>query len=223
MARANDEFDRLADALLAANARGQKVLAMAGCCRGEGATTLLLCCLGDWPSAASNWCWSTPISAARDSPSDSACSRKLVGTKRRTKTQRLWIKQSSRPPSNNLALSGPRAGIADGPHDRRLVAAGPCLDTLKNHYEMVLVDLGPLENIESIGDVLCQTDRRRKDRRRSVGSQSAHHVGRTPWPTSSEQLTASGVALAGLIENFVAVSADGGVTVVRAHVSFEDR
>ena len=43
VARAAEEFNRLADALLAANARGQKALAIAGCCRGEGATTLLLC------------------------------------------------------------------------------------------------------------------------------------------------------------------------------------
>ena len=35
--------DRLADALVAINARGQKVLALGGWYRGEGATTLLLC------------------------------------------------------------------------------------------------------------------------------------------------------------------------------------
>ena len=43
IARAAEELDRLADALLAANSQGRKVLAMAGCRRGEGATTLLLC------------------------------------------------------------------------------------------------------------------------------------------------------------------------------------
>ena len=43
MARAAEELDRLADALLAAGRQGQKVLAIGGCRRGEGATTLLLC------------------------------------------------------------------------------------------------------------------------------------------------------------------------------------
>ena len=38
-----DELGRLTDALVAAMTRGQKVLALSGCRRGEGATTLLLC------------------------------------------------------------------------------------------------------------------------------------------------------------------------------------
>jgi len=43
MARADEEFDRLADAILAMNAQGKKVLAFGSRRRGEGTTTLLLC------------------------------------------------------------------------------------------------------------------------------------------------------------------------------------
>ena len=38
-----DELDHLADAILAVNNQGEKVLAIGGCHRGEGATTMLLC------------------------------------------------------------------------------------------------------------------------------------------------------------------------------------
>lgn len=43
IARAGEELDRLADAMLEVHKQGNRVLGIAGCHRGEGATTLLLC------------------------------------------------------------------------------------------------------------------------------------------------------------------------------------
>ena len=203
MARAAEEFDRLADALLAANARGQKVLAMAGCCRGEGATTLLLC-------------------AARRLAErgvklvlvDADLSRPRLAKRLGVELQSGWNETSGEDATflanavveaaaNNLALSAIREPApTDEPKRGDWSRLAPCLDTLKNHYEMVLVDLGPLESIESIGDFFDRT----------VGGKiDAVLLVRNPRITSEarladveQQLTASGVALAGLIENFVA-------------------
>jgi Mrp family chromosome partitioning ATPase len=201
MARAAEEFDRLADALLAANARGQKVLAMAACCRGEGATTLLLC-------------------AARRLAErgvklvlvDADLSRPRLAKRLGVSLQSGWNEKPDQDATflsnavieaaaNNLALSAirePTGEQARGDCSR----LASCLDTLKGHYEMVLVDLGPLENIESLDDYFRQTIDGKID-----GVLLVHN----PRITSEarladveEQLTAANVALAGLIENFVA-------------------
>ena len=205
MARAAEEFDRLADALLAANVRGQKVLAMAGCCRGEGATTLLLC-------------------AARQLAErgvklvlvDADLGRPRLAKRLGVELQSGWNETSGQgaafflanavveAAANNLALSAIRE---PAPADEQQTSGdcsrlAPCLDILKSHYEMVLVDLGPLEKNESLGDFFAQT----------VGGKiDAVLLVHNPRITSEarladveEQLTAAGVALAGLIENFVA-------------------
>jgi Mrp family chromosome partitioning ATPase len=105
--------------------------------------------------------------------------------------------------ASNLALSGVREPAS--PNDRACgdwSRLAPCIKTLKNHYEMVLVDLGPLEDIESIGDSLGRT---------TGGKIDAVLLVRNPRLTTEarlaaveQQLTAAGVALAGVIENFVA-------------------
>ncbi len=201
MARAAEEFDRLADALLAANARGQKVLAMASCCRGEGTTTLLLC--------AARRLAERGIKLVLV---DADLNRPRLAKRLGVELQSGWNEHSGEDATflgnavvesaaNNLALAAVREPTDD--HNRgdwsRLA---PCLDTLKNHYEMVLVDLGPLESIESVGDFLGRT----------VGGKiDGILLVRNPRITSEarlaaeqEQLNSSGVALAGLIENFVA-------------------
>ena len=203
MARAAEEFDRLADALLAANARGQKVLAMAGCCRGEGATTLLLC-------------------AARRLAErgvklvlvDADLARPRLGKRLGVELQAGWNETSVEDAAflshaivesaaNNLALAAIREPVTTNGHARGDCSRlAPCLDTLKSQYEMVLVDLGPLESIESVSDFF----------ERMVGGKiDAVLLVRNPRITSEarladveSQLTASDVALAGLIENFVA-------------------
>ncbi len=203
MARAAEEFDRLADALLAANARGQKVLAMAGCCRGEGATTLLLC-------AARRLAERGVKLVLVDADLKRPRLAKRLGVELQSGWNELAGQDATflanavvEAAANNLALSAireptPTGGQTCGDWSR----LAPCLDTLKNHYEMVLVDLGPLENFESIGDFFGRT----------VGGKiDAILLVRNPRITSEarvadveSQLTASAVALAGLIENFVA-------------------
>ena len=201
MARAAEEFDRLADALLAANARGQKVLAMTGCCRGEGTTTLLLC-------------------AARRLAErgvklvlvDADLSRPRLAKRLGVELQSGWNETPGEDATflgnavvesaaNNLALAAIREPADEQKRGDWSRLAG-CLDTLKNHYEMVLVDLAPLESIESVGEFLSRT----------VGGKiDGILLVRNPRITSEarlaaeqEHLNSSGVALAGLIENFVA-------------------
>ena len=202
MARAAEEFDRLADALLAANARGQKVLAMAGCCRGEGATTLLLC-------------------AARRLAErgvklvlvDADLSRPRLAKRLGVEPQSGWNELSGHDATflanavveaaaSNLALSAIREPAdARKPGDWSQLA--PCLDTLKNHYEMVLVDLGPLEKIEALDEFFGRTIDGRIDAVLLVRNPRITTEARLAEVES--QLSGSPVALAGLIENFVAV------------------
>ena len=202
-ARAAEEFDRLADALLAANARGQKVLAMAACCRGESATTLLLC-------------------AARRLAErgvklvlvDADLARPRLAKRLGVEMQSGWNETPDHDATflanavieaaaNNVALSAIRE-----PKDEAGPAAivrgwPPGLDILKGHYEMVLVDLGPLENTESLGDNCW--DKRSAARSTACCWFTIRGSPRGPlWPTLKKQLTAAGVPLAGLIENFVA-------------------
>lgn len=202
MARAAEEFDRLADALLAASARGQKVLAMAGCGRGEGATTLLLC-------------------AARRLAErgvklvlvDADLGRPRLAKRLGVEPQSGWNELSGHgatflanavveSAANNLALSALREP-ADGHKPGDWSQLAPCLDTLKNHYEMVLVDLGPLEKIESIDEFFGQVVDNRIDAILLVRNPRITTEARLAEVES--QLSGSPVALAGMIENFVAV------------------
>ena len=195
MARAAEEFDRLADALSAANARGQKVLAMAGCCRGEGATTLLLCAARRLAERG------TKLVLV-----DADLGRPRLAKRLGVEPQAGWNEISGEDKTflanavveaaaNNMAVSGIREPASPNGRTRGdWLRLAPCIETLKRHYEMVLVDLGPLENIESLGDVLGRT----------VGGKiDAVLLVHNPRITSEaqltaveEQLTASGVALA---------------------------
>jgi Mrp family chromosome partitioning ATPase len=204
MAKANDEFDRLADAMMAANARGQKTLAMTGCCRGEGATTLLLCAARRLAERG-----------VKLAVVDADLARPRIAKRLGVQPQVGWNETSDdegtpldhaavESAANGLTLStvhDPASPTGHSTGDWSQLA--PCLEKLKQHYEMVLVDLGPLENIASIGDALNRTVDGKIDAVLLV------HNGRV---TSAErlgdverQLTASGVPLAGMIENFVAV------------------
>ena len=177
MARAAEEFDRLADALLAANARGQKVLAMAGCCRGEGATTLLLCAAR---RLAERGVKLVLVDADLEPASARQASRRAAAIRlernigrRRDVSGQCGRRVGRQQPG---ALGDPRAGVDERPNTRRLVAVGP----VPRHPEE------PLRNgaRRSGASGKHRIDRRRtgpngrrKNRRRPVGSQSAHHVG----------------------------------------------
>ena len=140
-----------------------------------------------------------------------AAAARLGRRSRRTKAGRS-IRRSSRPTANNLALvplAGPSAGHDPAAGDWSRLA--PCIETLRKHYEMVLVDPGPLEDIGPIGDALARTAGGKIDALLLVHNQRI-----TPEEDLDEverRLTAAGIAVAGLIENFV-VAYVGCVTPV---------
>ena len=149
MAKAGEEWDRLCDALLAASARGQKVLAIAGCRRGEGATTLLLC-------AASRLAERGIKTVLVDADPERPRLAKRLGVQ----PQVGWDETSAED-AGGLAraiVEAAASGLAVLPLREPLPQSGrktldwphlaACLDNLRSHYEMVLVDLGPLEDAE---------------------------------------------------------------------------
>ena len=205
IARAAEEWDRLADALVTARDRGQKVLAIAGCRRGEGATTLLLC--------AARRVAERGVKAVLV---DADTVRPRLAKRLGVEPQLGWDQTSQEDgkslayavveaTENNLAVLSNCPIEEDGPPGdwSRL---GSCLATLRDHYEMVLVDLGPLENNQPIGDSLFRAAGRNIDAVLLV------HNGRiTPHQDLSEvqrQLTVAGIHVAGIIQNFVAADED---------------
>jgi receptor protein-tyrosine kinase len=204
MAKANDEFDRLADALLAANARGQKVLAMAGCSQGEGATTLLLCAARRLAERGVKLAL-VDADLARPRLAKRLGVQPQVGWNETSEQEGVPVDRAVvQANSNGLTLASvhdPTSTTGHTSGDWSQLA--PCIEKLKENCDMVLVDLGPLENIESMGDALARVVDEKIDavllvhNRRITSAERLTDVER--------QLTASGVPLAGMIENFVAV------------------
>jgi Mrp family chromosome partitioning ATPase len=203
MGKADNEFDRLSDALMAASSRGQRVLAMAGCHRGEGATTLLLCAARRLADRG-----------VRLVLVDADLARPRLAKRLGVQPQVGWneISEAEGAPLSDAVVEAASNGLALATvHDPASPAGhttgdwsqlGPSLKTLKDHYEMVLVDLGPLESIESIGEALGRVVDEKIDAVLLVHNgriTSAERLGNV-----ERELTAAGVTLAGMIENFVA-------------------
>ena len=178
IARAAEELDRLADALLAANNQGQKVLAIAGCRRGEGATTLLLCAARRLAERGVK-----PVLVDADLGRPRLAKRlgvqPQIGWDETTEEEGRSLDQAIvEATANNVALlpaREPPAECGRPAGDPSRLAA--CLEILQNHYDMVLVDLGPLED-DGADRRRWQRNGRRDDRRRRAGAQPSHHVGR---------------------------------------------
>lgn len=202
VAQAGEEFDRLADALAAAVGRGEKVLAVGACSAGEGATTLLLC--------AARRLAERGVHLALV---DADFSRPRLAKRLGIEPQQGWNEASQdaetflgyaviEAVSNNLALAPIRESLASNrPTADDWTRLAACLDALKNHYEMVLVDLGPLENIDGAEDLA------RRIGNGQVDAAILVHNGRL---TSDDRLAeiqreldAANIAVAGVIENFV--------------------
>ncbi len=222
MAKAAEEWDRLCDALLAASARGQKVLAIAGCRRGEGATTLLLC-------AASRLAERGIKTVLVDADPERPRLAKRLGVQ----PQLGWDETAAADAGGlDQAVVEAAGGLAVLPLREPLPQNGgrknldwprlaACLDQLRSLYEMVLVDLGPLEDADWAaarkGDSphLCEAPsgpfRQMGTVPFSCGGIDALLLVRNRRLTPEEQLSetesrlsAAGIPLAGLIENFVA-------------------
>ena len=201
IARAAEELDRLADALLASNARGQKVLAIGGCRTGEGATTLLLCAARRLAERGIK-----PVLVDADLARPRLAKRLAVQPKlgwdetadEEGKSLDQAIVEAT---ANNVALLPVRDPSAESGRPASDLSRLPaCLKTLRNHYDMVLVDLGPLEDVGL-------TDQNRDITEMIDGVVLVHN----PGVTSEEELTAferqlaaAGIAVAGIVENFVA-------------------
>jgi Mrp family chromosome partitioning ATPase len=201
VSRAAEELDRLADALLTATVRGQKVLAMAGCHRGEGTTTLLLCAARRLAERGIK-----PVLVDADLGRPRLAKRLGVqpqfGWDETTEQEGRRLDQAIvEATGNNLALLPLRepddgCGRATGDASRLT----PCLQTLREHYDAVLVDLGPLpeaglsdgawsQAAGAVDAVVLVHNRRVTSERQQQALQ--------------EQLKTAGITVAGIVENFV--------------------
>ncbi len=197
-----EEWDRLCDALLATAARGQKVLAIAGCHRGEGATTLLLC-------AASRLAQRGIKTVLVDADPDRPRLAKRLGVQ----PQAGWDETSAEDAGGlGRAIVEAADGLAVLPLREPLPQSGrkpldwprlaEAFDALRDHYEIALVDLGPLEDADSCAQTGTVPVSRGIDalllvcNRRLTSDQQLSETQR--------RLSAAGITLAGLIENFVA-------------------
>jgi Mrp family chromosome partitioning ATPase len=203
MARAAEEWDRLADAMLTANARGQKVLAFAGCRRGEGATTLLLCVAR---RLAERGIKAVLVDADLDRP---RLAKRLgvqpqLGWDEIESGQYTTLDQAIvEATANNLALLAihePDAAEGHSPGKRtRLTQLTSWIPVLRDHYVMVLMDLGPLEDIESLGDRSFWAADRMLDGILLVHNR--HVTSEERLSGIEQQLAATGLAVTGVIEN----------------------
>jgi len=203
IARVATEFDRLADTLLAASTRGQKVLAIAGCRRGEGATTLLLCIARQLAERGIK-----PVLV------DADLTRPRLAKRLGVQPQVGWNETSEEGKESSLnqaiveatstnmallALREPATERDDPANDFARLAT--CIESLRDHYEMVLVDLGPLEDLGPAGAALIRTDAGNIDAVLLVHNQRA--MPEEQLDEKKRQLTDAGITVAGLIENFV--------------------
>jgi MinD-like ATPase involved in chromosome partitioning or flagellar assembly len=200
-ADAQQQFDRLADALEAALQQGRKVVGLCGLRPGAGCTTLLLCAARRL--AGRGW-KVVMVDADVDDPQldprlglapeagwqDVAAGRAaLAEAVIESVEDRLAVLPSGAGGADR------RAGWDDGP----FVTAS--LEVLRDSYDLVLVDLGPLEAAASSEDFPAQT---------AAGAVDAAVLVYDVRSTSPEKLaglqdrlTAAGIAQAGLVENFV--------------------
>jgi Mrp family chromosome partitioning ATPase len=202
IARASDEFDRLAEALAEAKAKGQQVVAIGGYRPGDGATTLLLC-------AARRLAERGIKSVLVDADPARPRLAKRLGVQPQfgwdealEEEERSFDQAIVESAANNMALLPMREPLADGNRPvGDVTCLGSCLDILREHYDVVLVDLGPLKETGPVREALARSNSKKID---------AVLLVRHPQVTSEKelaavekQLTAEGMPVAGMIENFV--------------------
>jgi Mrp family chromosome partitioning ATPase len=200
--RASGELDRLTDAIQSSGRQGNKVLAMGSYQRGEGATSLLLCAarrLGergvkvvvfdadlDRPKVAkrlgvsSQFGWDETTDSA-----DQSLDQAIV----EATADSVAIVPVREPSAESGREPGDPSRLAD------------CLKVLREHYDMVLVDVGPLED-----GGLFNLDWGRA----AAEWINAVIVVQNPGITTEDdqqsierKLAVAGVAVVGIVENFV--------------------
>jgi len=202
MGRASGELDRLADALSAASTRGQKVLAIAGYRRGEGATTLLLCTAR---RLAERGIKLVLIDAdlARPRLAKRLGVQPQFGWDETTGKEGASLAQAMvEAAANNLAL----LPLREPPSENGQPAGdpsrlAPCIEILRNQYDMVLVDLGPLEDTGLAGGAPARAVPETIDA--IVLAHDQRVTSEEQILKVEEQLAAVGIAAVGIVENFV--------------------
>lgn len=174
---------------------------MAGCRRGEGATTLLLCVARRLAERGIK-----PVLVDADLAEPRLAARLGVqpqfGWDETEEQGRALDQAIVEATANNLALLPVRDPSADGGRPTGDLAQLPaCINVLRDHYDMVLVDLGPLEDPAPVSRTVGRTTRL-VDAMVLVHNHritSAEHLA-----ACQEELAAAGTAMVGIVENFVA-------------------
>ncbi len=195
------ELARLAETLVAAAKQGMKVIGLGGGQRGEGATTMLLC-------AARQLVARNLKIALVDADLGQPQLAKRLGllpqlgwedvAAGRQPVEEVLVESSA----DNIAvlpLCGPLAISGISFASQRIMAES--LEMLRKNYDLVLLDLGPLEIPQSLGDLAsgglnCRID----------AVSIVHKAGKvlaTCLPAVRQSLAAAAVAVIGVIENFV--------------------
>jgi Mrp family chromosome partitioning ATPase len=203
IAKATDELDRLADAYLALQGQGQKVLAMGACQSGEGATTMLLCAAH---RLAERGVKTVLVDADLNRPrlANRLGVQPQIGWDETTDEEGRSLDHAIiEAMENNLSLlplREPSDEFGRAPGDPTRLAA--CVKVLRDHYDMVLVDLGPLQDAGLIEDKWGWLAAGTIDS--VVLVQNRHVTSEQQQMALESQLAVAGVAVAGIVENFVA-------------------
>jgi Mrp family chromosome partitioning ATPase len=203
LAKAGEELDQLVDALMAIQEQGQKVLAISGWHAGEGATTLLLCAARRLAERGIK-----PVLI------DADLIRPRLAKRLGVRPQISWnqaMAQGSQTSLDQAVVESEVHNIAlatgcerEKPEDASSADRAKlpdCITALRNHYDMVLVDLGPLEDANlqmesSDGKAFQGIDAMVlvRDQRLTSYEQMSEIQG---------QLRSAKITVAGMVENFV--------------------
>ena len=198
---AADELDRLADRLADMAARGARVVAIGGCRRGEGATTLLLCAGRRLAERGLR----VVMADANLADPQLACRLGLLPQAgwEDVLAGRLPLEEAViESVGDRLAVLPVGRSSADSgatPEDENRLAES--IRTLSADYDLVLLDPGPLEELGTVGASLARGIGNRLD-----GIALVHHGGVTPREALDEvrrRLAATEIAQVGVVENFV--------------------
>lgn len=194
------QLDRLADGLAAGLSEGRKVIGLGACSQGEGCTTLLLCAARRLAQHGLNV-------LMVDADFDHPCLARRLGLMPETGWEDVL---AGRVPSSEAVIESiqdhlsvlPLRGLSaeqDTPA-RLTVSPATSLAILREHYELILVDLGELNKAMPAGQPL-EASAHWLDAVVLV-----HNVRSTPQAElmqTRDRLQVAGIVEAGIAENFV--------------------
>ena len=201
---AGNQMDQLADALLAGLERGEQVVAMSGCRRGDGCTTLLLCAsrrLADrgFKIALVDADFDNPLLARRLGLLPEAGWEEVLAARLRAEEviiESVQDRLAVLPLCGSLPSQG---GVSQRPPDSGNLKV---LDVLREHYDLVLVDLGEfdggVEDNESSLAVIGWLDA-------VVLVRNLRNAQENKLRETRRRVLAAGLLEAGIVENFVDV------------------